>query len=141
MANVLLVDDNTEIGHLLASALRRGGHEVRIAASGGQGLAMHKAATADIFVMDLCTPGVSGADAIERLRDGGDDTPIVAMSGACRLLDGEWPPRTAMGTALEAGADAFLAKPFTSKSLLMTLGRLLDQKKTEAASLNPFCMV
>jgi CheY-like chemotaxis protein len=75
--------------------------------------------------MDMCTPGLSGAAAIRQLRDGGDDTPIVAISGACRLLDGEWPPRTSLGTALDTGADAFLAKPFTSKSLLLTLRRLL----------------
>ena len=131
MTSVLLAEDNSEIAELLARALTNSGYDVRHALTGGEALALHRRRSADLLVLDLCTPGLSGADAIEQLREAGDATPIVAVSGACRLLEGEWPPRTAMFTALEAGADAFLAKPFTTKSLLLTMRRLLDQ--TEVA--------
>ena len=127
MAQIVLVDDHDDIRSLLAATLSRAGHQVRSAATQDEGLRLHAAAKADALVLDLCTPGMSGAEAIALLRARGDATPIVAISGAAFMLDGEPPLRRSMTAALDAGADAFLPKPFSTRVLGTAIERLLGQ--------------
>jgi len=127
MARIVLVEDDDDVRGLLAATLPRAGHQVRPARTGGQGLELHAAAPADVLVMDLCTPGLSGVESIARLRDGGDATPVVAISGAGFLLDAEPPLRRAMTTALDVGADAFLPKPFATRVLVAAIRRVLGE--------------
>lgn len=134
MAQIVLVEDNDEVRGLLATTLTRAGHVVRPAPTGGHGLRLHEAKSADLLVMDLCTPGMSGIEAIARLRESGDLTPVVAISGASYLLDIEPPLRRAMTMALDAGADAFLPKPFNSSVLVASIDRLLRSEDACAPS-------
>lgn len=128
MAQIVLVEDNSELRALFAGALGRAGHLVRQARTGCEGLQLHRVAPADVLVVDLCTPELSGAEAIARLRSTGDATPVVAISGAGFILDAS-PPRRTMSTALESGADAFLPKPFNSRALLGCIRRLLGDEQ------------
>lgn len=136
MAQIVLVEDNDDVRRLLAAALTQAGHQVRPARTHDQGLRLHRAANADVLVLDLYAPGISGPDAIASLRAQGDETPIVAISGAAFVLDGEMPLRRSMTAALDAGADAFLPKPFSTRVLGAAIARLLG----EEAQAQPACV-
>lgn len=79
---VLMIEDDPDIAELLAARVRRTGREVQIAGSGEEGLRLAAEKRPDLIVVDICLPGISGWEVIERLS--GDeslcDIPVVIAS-------------------------------------------------------------
>jgi two-component system OmpR family response regulator len=114
---ILVVEDDKQ----LAAALRRGlegeGYAVDVALTGDEGEWFCSENVYDAMVVDVMLPGLAGDTLCERRRDVGDWTPILmltARSGA-----------TQEARALDAGADDFLAKPFSFMVLTARLRALL----------------
>jgi DNA-binding response OmpR family regulator len=117
---VLVVEDDEEIAHVLQRSLRLEGYEVKLAGDGVQALEEAHAFLPDVLVLDLGLPRLDGIDVAKRLRDGGDDVPILMLT-ARDALDS----RVA---GLDVGADDYLVKPFERQELLARLRALLRRR-------------
>jgi two-component system KDP operon response regulator KdpE len=100
---VLVVDDDPAIRRFLRIALRTHGYTVLEAGSGGAALAATSNLRPDILILDLGLPDVDGIEVTRRLRHR-DQIPILILSVRNQEED--------KITALEAGADDYLTKPF-----------------------------
>ncbi|WP_214406786.1 response regulator transcription factor [Pseudonocardia lacus] len=108
-ASLLVVDDDSRVRTVVAWQLESEGYVVREAADGNaawQGIVEHRP---DLVVLDLSLPGPGGLDLLRRLREGGDRTPVVVLSG--RSGEGD----RILG--LDLGADDYLVKPFSPGEL------------------------
>jgi signal transduction histidine kinase/ActR/RegA family two-component response regulator len=122
---VLVVDDEEFILETTREALLDAGYRVRTAEGGAEALSTVADEPIDVVVTDLRMPEMDGFDLIRTLRARHPNLPIVAASG---VADG----RT--DEALDAGADAFLAKPFPAEKLQSTLHEVLHADEAPAQS-------
>ncbi len=114
--SVLVVDDEPEIRDLLSETLAEEGFRVVAADSGRAALEFISAGgTADLVLMDVVMPGISGVEAMERIREMRPGLPVVLVSGAAPPAR-PWPPPEAA---------AFFAKPLDVKLLVSELRGLL----------------
>ncbi|HYQ66658.1 response regulator [Actinophytocola sp.] len=123
MTKVLVVDDEPQIVRALRINLSARGYDVSTAASGGEALRVAAAAKPDVVVLDLGLPDIDGTTVIEGLR-GWTSVPIIVLSA-----------RTDSGdkvSALDAGADDYVTKPFGMDELLARL-----RAAVRRASVNP----
>jgi DNA-binding response OmpR family regulator len=117
---VLVVEDDEEIAQVLQRSLRLEGYEVKLAPDGVRGLDEAHAFLPDIIVLDLGLPRLDGIDVAKRLREDGDDTPILMLTARDALES-----RVA---GLDVGADDYLVKPFERQELLARLRALLRRR-------------
>jgi DNA-binding response OmpR family regulator len=115
---VLCADDDADILALLAIRLERAGFRVAQAVDGEQALSLARKLRPDVLVLDVMMPRLSGTEVLRALR--GDEAtaaiPVVLLSARAQEADVE--------RGLEAGADAYLAKPFQAPELIEVVGRL-----------------
>ncbi len=104
MYKVLLVEDNREIAGILFDYFESIGMELDYAANGEQGLQLALAGKFDIIILDLMLPRMDGLTLCNKLRDSGNDTPVLMLTA----LDN----REDMLNGFEHGADDYLTKPF-----------------------------
>jgi CheY-like chemotaxis protein len=115
-ASVLIVDDDPFIRRLIATTLEDvAGFELREAADGEEALEMAAAQPPAIVFLDIDMPRLDGIAACRALRERHGGTPRIVMLTAAG--------REQEATAVEAGADLFLTKPFSPLDLL----RLVDE--------------
>ena len=109
--SVLLVDDNADMRAYLSRLLGRE-HDVRVAADGWQALQRIGEGLPDLVMTDVMMAGMDGFQLLRRLRDNPDTAtlPVIMVSANAS--------EEARVSALEAGADDFLVKPFHSRELL-----------------------
>ncbi|MCQ4080014.1 response regulator transcription factor [Streptomyces sp. RB6PN25] len=117
---VLVVDDDAAILRSLGRGLRLNGYDVALADSGEAALAQLEAHAADVLVLDVSMPGISGTEVCRRLRAAGDDIPVLMLSALDEVKD-----RVA---GLQAGADDYLVKPFALQELQLRLEALLRRR-------------
>jgi two-component system OmpR family response regulator len=110
---ILVVDDDKHVTTALRRGLQREGYSVDAALDGTDGLWLAQENTYDALILDSMMPGRSGDEVCRALREAGDWTPILVLTA--RTGD------ESEAGALDAGADDFLAKPF---SLVVLLARL-----------------
>lgn len=108
----LVIDDEVQIRRLLRTALEGDGYEVRDAENATLGLQAAAHFRPDVVLLDLGLPDVGGLDALKRLR-GWSDVPVVVLT----VRDSE----AEKISALDAGADDFVTKPFATGELLARL--------------------
>ncbi len=116
---ILIVDDEPNIVASLEYLMKKEGYEIAVATDGDAALSMAEQFHPDLMLLDVTMPKKSGFDVCETLRaDAGfNDVRIVMLSAKCRDSD------IAKGTGL--GADAYLAKPFSTKDLVAKVKSLL----------------
>jgi len=112
MSRVLVVDDEPQILRALGINLRARGYDVDLAPDGEHALTLAASHHPDVVVLDLGLPGIDGVDVIRGLR-GWSTVPIVVLS----VRDGE---RDKV-SALDAGADDYVTKPFGMDELMARL--------------------
>jgi CheY-like chemotaxis protein len=109
----LLVDDAPENLFLLSRILDRLGFQVGVASNGAEAIAMSEALDYDFILMDMEMPIVDGFEATRRLRLGGYDKPIIALTAHTRAEE--------KVKILDCGCDAHLAKPVNFPLLMQTI--------------------
>ena len=114
---LMIVDDDADMRTLLAEYFRRLGFEVTEKESGPAALQAATGNRFDCFIFDVAMPEMSGIELLKKLRDRGIDTPTLFLT-AHDLLD----DRVA---GFEAGADDYLAKPFSPRELEYRVEALL----------------
>ena len=120
---VLVVDDESKLSELLKLELDVEGYEVDIAADGATGLVKARSEpTPDLIVLDWDLPDFSGVDICHRIRRGGVTTPILMLTGHDDISD--------RVTALDAGVDDYLIKPFSIEELMARLRAMQRRAQT-----------
>jgi len=107
---ILIAEDDRRVRESLERALTIEGYDVRAANDGAMVLDLHAESPADLLLLDVSMPNVDGLSVCRRLRDRGDDTPVLMLTARHEIDD-----RVA---GLDAGADDYLIKPFALPELL-----------------------
>jgi len=109
MSTVLLVEDDVALRWMLHASLRSDDFDVLEAGSGEEALQVNAKAGPDLVVLDLGLPGIDGLETLRRLRTV-SSVPVVVLTVREGLSD--------KITALDAGADDYVVKPFDTDELL-----------------------
>ncbi len=107
---ILIVEDEAKIAGLLRRGLAEEGHAADVATRGEDALWMSRATSYDAVVLDVMLPGIDGFETCRRLRAEGIWTPVLMLTARGTVED--------RVSGLDAGADDYLAKPFSFAELL-----------------------
>jgi two-component system, cell cycle response regulator DivK len=118
---ILYVEDNEANRMIVRDLLKRTTYELIEAYDGEAGVAKAIEVRPDLILMDIQLPKISGLDAIKRIRADGStaSTPIIAITSFALSGDDQ--------KAKEAGATAYLAKPYSPFELLKLVRRYLPE--------------
>ena len=119
MSLVLIVEDNEMNRKLARDVLQAKGYATIEAMTGEEGLKLVAERKPDLVLMDIQLPGISGIEALKRLRADAKTKaiPVVAITASVTPTDRK--------QITEAGFDAFVGKPINLKEFLDTVKRLL----------------
>ena len=119
---IWVVDDDPELRQMVGTYLIDQGYDVRCLSDVKQLEARLEFQRPDLIVLDLMMPGDDGLTALRRLRDAGDDLPVVMLTargdGVDRII------------GLEQGADDYLAKPFLPRELSARIEAVLRRRSS-----------
>lgn len=118
---ILVVEDDQDIAHLVQMHLQDAGYAVAMAHDGADGLKQALARAYDLVVLDLTLPGVEGLEICRRLRAKPDYPLILMLTARSTELD------RVLG--LEIGADDYLTKPFSMRELLARVKALFRRRE------------
>ena len=125
MTRVLVVEDEESISDPLSYLLRQEGFEVAVAATGPDGLAQFERNGADIVLLDLMLPGLSGTEVCRALR-AKSSVPVIMLTARDSEID--------KVVGLELGADDYVTKPFSSRELVARVRAVLRRRSAEPAA-------
>lgn len=131
MSTILLVDDVELFLQLEKSFLDGLGHEVRMARSGGEALALIAEQTPDLVLLDLYMHGCDGDEVCRRLRadDRWRQLPVIMVTAAGREEE--------VRRCLDAGCDDYLTKPVNKNQLIEKVQRQLGKVRSRTAPRTP----
>jgi two-component system, OmpR family, phosphate regulon response regulator PhoB len=126
MSSILVVEDESAIAELIAINVRHAGFEVTLAADADTAQAAVDRVLPDLVLLDWMLPGQSGVQLARRWRSDARtrDLPIIMLTARADESD--------KITGLDAGADDYLTKPFSTKELLARVRAVLRRKAPEA---------
>lgn len=107
---ILIAEDDRRVRESLERALTLEGYDVVSVGDGASALERHGAQPFDLLLLDVSMPNADGLSVCRRLRDRGDDTPVLMLTARHEVRD-----RVA---GLDAGADDYLVKPYALEELL-----------------------
>ncbi len=113
---ILIIDDDVSIRHMLGRVLLGEGYAVVAAADGEAGLKVAESGEVDLVLLDLKMPGMSGQETLKRLKTKHPSLPVIIISAFSRQQ-----------FAGMAGVSALLQKPLDFPTLLDTIKRTLAQ--------------
>jgi DNA-binding response OmpR family regulator len=122
---VLVVEDDARIRVALGMALEEEGHQVVEAGSAEEALDLFRRDPADVVLVDVVLPGMSGLDLCRELRKT-SDAPIVMVTARTDTHD--------VVAGLEAGADDYVTKPFVVKELAARIRSALRRARRPDAA-------
>jgi two-component system response regulator RegX3 len=118
-----LIEDEESLGEALAYQLTREGYEVQRTTDGADGLARFKSAGADLVLLDLMLPGMSGEEICREIRRS-SSVPIIMLTAKDDEID--------KVVGLELGADDYITKPFSSRELVARIKAVLRRAREPA---------
>jgi len=126
MSRILVVEDEPAIAELIAINMRHAGYEVTVAASSDQAQAEVDGVLPDLVVLDWMLPGQSGLALAKswRAQARTRELPIIMLTARAEESD--------KVSGLDAGADDYLTKPFSTSELLARIRAVLRRKAPEA---------
>ncbi|EHI12293.1 response regulator transcription factor [Mycolicibacterium thermoresistibile] len=116
MTSVLIVEDEESLADPLAFLLRKEGFETTIVTDGPSALAEFERSGADIILLDLMLPGMSGTDVCRRLR-AKSKVPVIMVTARDSEID--------KVVGLELGADDYVTKPYSARELIARIRAVL----------------
>ncbi len=122
MTRVLVVEDEESISEPLAYMLRKEGFDVSVAATGPAGLAAFDRDGADLVLLDLMLPGLSGTEVCRELRTRpvNGNVPVIMLTARDSEVD--------KVVGLELGADDYVTKPFSHRELVARIRAVLRRQ-------------
>jgi DNA-binding NtrC family response regulator len=112
--NILVVDDEEEIGDIFTKWLSLEGHKGQYVLTGKRAIDLAKRQYLDFVFLDIVMPGISAIEVLDRIRDISPKTKVIVITG--RLAD-----KRLIEEMRERGAAGFLQKPFRLKSITRVL--------------------
>jgi two-component system response regulator RegX3 len=116
VSRILVVEDEESYSDPLSYLLRREGYEVAVAETGPAALAQFDKNGADLVLLDLMLPGLSGVDVCRQLRQR-SAVPVIMLTAKDSEID--------KVVGLEIGADDYVTKPYSSRELLARIKAVL----------------
>ena len=128
MTRILVVEDEPSYREPLAYLLRKEGYDVVEAAAGDVALERFADGGADLVLLDLMLPGVSGTEVCRELRRR-SDVPVIMLTAKDSEID--------KVVGLELGADDYVTKPYSSRELLARVHAVLRRRGTAPVADEP----
>ncbi len=120
--NILLIEDEKELSHVLADLFRQQKYAVDVAFDGITGEDCALTGIYDVIVLDIMLPRKNGLEVLRALRQNSVSTPVLLLTARSEIED--------KIAGLDQGADDYLTKPFASGELLARI-RALTRRKDE----------
>lgn len=114
---ILLVEDEEPIRDLVQTALRFIGFTVESAATGPEGLALARNGAWHLLILDVNLPVIDGFALCRKLRDAGDDVPVIFLTARDDPAD--------LREGFTGGGDDYLTKPFSLEELVLRVEAVL----------------
>ncbi|MER5335104.1 response regulator transcription factor [Micromonospora sp. NPDC049460] len=124
MSRVLVVEDEESFSDALSYMLRKEGFEVSVAATGPSALTEFDRTGADIVLLDLMLPEMSGTEVCRQLRQR-SHVPIIMVTARDSEID--------KVVGLEIGADDYVTKPYSPRELVARIRAVLRRQSSEVA--------
>ncbi len=121
MPKVLVVDDEPNICALLSATLRLVEFEVQVANGGREALNMAELFQPDLVVLDVMLPDMDGFEVARKLRDKGQNTPVLFLTARHAVED--------RISGLTVGADDYVTKPFSLEEVVLRIRAILRRAK------------
>ncbi len=121
MANILVAEDERDIRELINFTLSFAGHKVTQAANGAEAVELAQQHVPDLIMMDVRMPKMTGYEACRQMKmiDSLKDVPVVFLSAKGQEDE--------VQTGIEAGAVAYILKPFAPDELTRRITEILQQ--------------
>jgi two-component system response regulator RegX3 len=119
MTSILIVEDEQSLSEPLAYLLEREGYETTIAADGVAAVAEFERNGADLVLLDLMLPGLSGTEVCREIRTR-STVPIIMLTAKDSEID--------IVVGLELGADDYVTKPYSTRELLARIRAVLRRR-------------
>jgi len=117
---ILVVDDEPKVARLARDYLEKNGFRVIIAADGQSALTIARREKPDLIILDLMMPNIDGREVCRILRRE-SDVPIIMLTALSEEID--------QVTGLEIGADDYITKPFSVRTLVARVRALLRRTR------------
>jgi two-component system, OmpR family, response regulator RegX3 len=128
LARVLVVEDEESFSDALSYMLRREGFEVSVATTGIEAMTEFDRAGADIVLLDLMLPEMSGTEVCRQMRQK-SNVPIIMITARDSEID--------KVVGLEIGADDYVTKPYSPRELVARIRAVLHRQVSETSELTP----
>jgi two-component system OmpR family response regulator len=125
VARILVVDDEPNIADLLSAALRFEGYDVGVAGTGAEALEMVRSYRPNLVMLDVMLPDLDGNEVSRRLRQQGEQVPIVFLTARDTTED------KVEGLAM---GDDYVTKPFSIEELMARVGAILRRAREVVAA-------
>ena len=119
MTKILIVEDESSLSEPLAYLLDREGYETVIAADGNAAVTEFDRSGADIILLDLMLPGLSGTEVCREIRTR-SSVPIIMLTAKDSEVD--------IVVGLELGADDYVTKPYSTRELLARIRAVMRRR-------------
>ncbi|EPD34078.1 response regulator transcription factor [Propionimicrobium lymphophilum] len=129
MTRILIIEDEESYREATSYMLQREGYEVLEAADGTSGLTEFEREGADLVLLDLMMPGMSGTEVCKKIRQQ-SNVPVIMVTARDSEID--------KVVGLEIGADDYVTKPFSHRELVARIRAVL--RRGNEAELNPEVM-
>ena len=116
MARILVIEDESSFSEAISFLLRKEGFEVGVAETGQAGLEEYERHGADLILLDLMLPGLSGTEVCRQIRTK-SQVPIIMLTAKDAEID--------KVVGLELGADDYVTKPYSSRELIARINAVL----------------
>lgn len=123
---ILVAEDEIQMNRVLTTALTHEGYDVDSVYNGQAAIDMANENAYDVMVMDIMMPVKSGIEAVQEIRQTGNQSHIIMLTAMAEVDD--------RVTGLDAGADDYLTKPFSLKELLARLRSMSRRVDTNFTS-------
>lgn len=124
MKKILIIEDDRALLKTLTASLETENFKVISASDGESGLQLACEEKADLIILDMVLPSLSGLDVCRRIREKSIRTPIIILSGQKK-------EEIDKVLGLEVGADDYITKPFGTKELLARIRAVLRRARPE----------
>lgn len=121
-AHIIVAEDELNIAKSITFLFERAGYKITVEPEGGRVADLVFQADPDLLLLDVMLPGENGYQILKRLRADprAKDLPVIILSAKGQSEDRE--------TALSAGANRFVTKPFSNAELIEAVGALLQDQ-------------
>jgi len=127
VTRILVVEDEESFSDALSYMLRKEGFEVAVSGNGPDGIEEFDRTGADLVLLDLMLPGLSGLEVCRQLRQR-SDVPVIMLTAKDAEVD--------KVVGLEIGADDYVTKPFSARELVARIRAVLRRRGEPEELLN-----